>query len=79
MNTKDFIETFRGMSPEDQATIRDALMSNGTKSGCCTKPERKQLVQMMSKMLESENPMAMCKEMMRMCHDNMSKGSPYSN
>ncbi len=76
MKTKDFIEAFREMSPEDQATIHAALLSNGAERGCCSEPEKDQLAQMMSKMQKSRNPMAMCMEMMRiMCHGKMSSRS----
>ena len=75
MKTEDLIEAFREMSPEDQATIRAELLSNGTEKGCCSGPEMEQLKQMMSKMQKSKNPMAMCMEMMRMCHEKMSSGS----
>ncbi len=79
MNTKDLVKAFQGMSPEDQATIRAALLSNGAERGCCSEPEKDQLAQMMSKMQKSRNPMAMCMEMMRMCHGKMSSGSACSD
>ena len=75
MKTKDFTKAFQEMSPEDQATIRAELLSNGTEKGCCSGPEMEQLGQIMGKMQKSRNPMAMCMEMMRMCHEKMSSGS----
>ncbi len=60
MKTKDFIEVFREMSPEDQATVRAELLSNGTEKGCCSGPEMEQLGQTMRKMQKSKNPLAMC-------------------
>ena len=75
MKTEDLIEAFREMSPEDQATIRAELLSNGTEKGCCSGPEMEQLGQIVSKIQKSKNPMAMCMEMMRMCHGKMSSGS----
>ena len=76
MKKEDLITAFAEMSPEDQDTVRSEILAKGAseKTGqacCCTDAMKEQLCGMMEKMQESDNPMAMCEEMMQMCHEKV--------
>lgn len=75
MKKEDFIKAFSELSPADQAAVRDEILVTAKETeeaaACCTGPMKAHLTDMMEKMAASENPMAMCNEMMRMCQDKM--------
>lgn len=76
MNKEECLRVFAEMSPEDQKMVRAELLSKGDpqETGhacCCTDAMKQQLCGMMEKMQASENPMAMCEEMMQMCCEKM--------
>ena len=76
MNRAEILKAFRQLSAEEQEAVRTELGKKPIPEGasCCPPSMKEQLVGMMKKMEASEGPMAMCAEMMRMCHEKMSSG-----
>ena len=71
MNVVDFVKTFAQLSADDQQAVRSQILSTGSEPGCCSGAMKEHLSGMMQKMEASEDPMAMCQEMMRMCMEKM--------
>lgn len=75
MNAADFVTAFKNLSAEDQDLVRAELSKpTGSKDACCPPSMKDQLAKMMKKMETSEDPMAMCHEMMKMCCEKVSAG-----
>ena len=76
MKIRKFIKTFEEMTPEDQSSVREALIEKGRSAPCCSsEAEMGQLKEMMAKMEASENMASMCQDMMRMCQEKMASKS----
>ncbi len=76
MKKEEFLKAFEEMSAEDQESIRAEIVAKGaSREECCSGPMKEHLTEMMKKMKASEDPMAMCSEMMRMCCDMMGENS----
>ena len=73
MNRTEILKAFRQLSAEEQEAVRTELVKKPIPEGasCCSPSMKEQLTGMMKKMEASEEPMAMCTEMMRMCHEKM--------
>ncbi len=73
MNRAEILKAFRQLSAEEQEAVRTELVKKPIPEGasCCSSSMKEQLTGMMKKMEASEDPMAMCTEMMRMCHEKM--------
>ena len=71
MKLDDFVKAFEQLSADDQQAVRSRIPSSGPESRCCSGAMKGHLSGMMQEMEASEDPMAMCKEMMRMCMEKM--------
>lgn len=75
MTREEFVTAFEALSPEDRQAVLAEVIAKGTPkeaTECCgSGPMKDHLSEMMEKMESSENPMAMCQEMMRMCSEKM--------
>ena len=78
MDVKEFVESFGALSPEDQAAVLEELgarRSGQPESGCCPRPMKEKVEQMRRQLESSGDPMAMCAELMRLCHEKLSSCS----
>ena len=71
MDAADFVRTFAQLSADDQQAVRSQILGSGSEPGCCSGAMQEHLSGMMQKMEASEDPMAMCQEMLRMCMERM--------
>lgn len=71
MKTEDFLKAFAEMSADDQRAVRSGILGRESEESCCSGPMKDHLTGMMKKMEASEDPMAMCREMMQMCMEKM--------
>ena len=71
MKAEDFLRAFAEMSADDQQAVRSRILSSGSEESCCSGAMKEHVTGMMKKMEASEDPMAMCQEMMRMCMEKM--------
>ena len=75
MKIEEIIQGFGELSEEDQVRVRAELLgkpgAEGAAPSCCSEAMKQHMGEMMAKMESSENPMAMCQEMMRMCQEKM--------
>lgn len=75
MTKEECLKAFAQLSAEDQEAVRAEILSKSaaekTGQACCSDAMKEQLCGMMEKMMASDNPMAMCGEMMQMCHTKM--------
>ena len=74
MNVHELLKTFDELSAEDRETVRTEILSKRAEAGCCAGEMKEKLSGMMKQLEASENPMAMCMEMMRMCHEKTTTG-----
>ena len=76
MNRTEFLKAFSQLSGEEQQALRAELAKTAIPDEpCCTPSMKEQLAEMMKQMEASSDPMAMCREMMRMCcqHEEQQK------
>ncbi len=69
MNRTEILEAFSKLSADEQKAVQAELVkkSAGEETSCCPPPMKEKLTGMMAQMEASQDPMAMCHEMMRMC------------
>ena len=73
MKVEQFIRAFGELSPEEQDRVRSQIgPEQAAPSSCCSEDMMQHMKQMMGKIEKSKDPMAMCREMMRMCQEKMS-------
>ena len=78
MTRDEFLKMFLEMASEDQEAIRAGVVGSASTAGaapCSPAAMKQHMMEMMKKMETSDNPMAMCMQMMHMCNDKMSSGS----
>lgn len=75
MNREEFVAAFQNLSAEDRQAVLAEIIAKGSSEEtrqCCSSGQMKDhMSEMMQKIESSENPMAMCQEMMRMCSEKM--------
>ena len=76
MKAEDFVTIFAQLSADDQQAVRSQILSTGSEPGCCSGAMKEHLFGMMQKMEASEDPMALCQEMVRMCKEKMTTSAP---
>jgi hypothetical protein len=71
MNVEEVWKGYEGLSADDQRAIGVRIIGGGMGEACCPGPMKEHLRGMMKTMESSEDPLAMCQEMMRMCMEKM--------
>lgn len=69
MNVQELLEAFDELSAEDRETVRMEILSKRAEASCCSGEMKEKLAEMMKELEASKNPVAMCMEMMGMCHE----------
>ncbi len=69
MNVQELLRAFDELSAEDREAVRTEILSKRTEASCCSGEMKEKLSGMMQELDASVNPVAMCMEMMRMCHE----------